>query len=88
MNVEIAEETENEYEVEEILEARRISGRPHYLVRWKGYDTSENTWEPIENLRGCPQLVQQFHQKNRQPGRISPSPPEQKGTEDRTSGSE
>jgi hypothetical protein len=33
MNVEIEEETENEYKVEEILETKRISGRPYYLVR-------------------------------------------------------
>jgi hypothetical protein len=42
INVEIEEETENEYKVEEILETKRISGRPHYLMRWKGYDTSKN----------------------------------------------
>jgi hypothetical protein len=32
-NVEIEEETENEYEVDKILEMKRISGKPHYLVR-------------------------------------------------------
>ena len=62
-NVEIEEETENEYEVEEILATERISGQPHYLVKWKGYDTSDNTWEPIGNLMGCHQLVRQFHQQ-------------------------
>jgi transposase InsO family protein len=59
-NVQIEEESEDEYEVEEILDRQRISGKPHYLVKWKGYDTSENTWEPIENLRDCHQLVQQY----------------------------
>ena len=43
INVEIEEETENEYEVERILNMKRVNGRPHYLVKWKGYDTSENT---------------------------------------------
>ena len=32
INIEI-EETENEYKVEKILETKRISGRPHYLVK-------------------------------------------------------
>jgi hypothetical protein len=62
-NVEIEEETENEYEVENVLSMKRVSGKPHYLVKWKGYDTSENTWEPIENLTDCRQLVQQYHQQ-------------------------
>jgi hypothetical protein len=62
-NVEIEEETKDEYEVEEILATNKISGKPHYLVKWKGYDTSENTWEPIEHLMGCHQLIQQFHQE-------------------------
>ena len=32
-NIEIKEETENEYIVEKVLEMKRISGKPHYLVR-------------------------------------------------------
>jgi hypothetical protein len=33
INIEIKEETKNEYKVKEILEIKRISGRPYYLVR-------------------------------------------------------
>jgi transposase InsO family protein len=62
-NVEIDDDTEQEYEVEEILSHKRVSGKPYYLVKWKDYDTSENTWEPIENLTGCHQLVQQYCSK-------------------------
>lgn len=46
------------YEVEQILEQRD----QRYLVKWKGYPTSENTWEPKENLDDCGRLIQQFHQ--------------------------
>jgi transposase InsO family protein len=104
-NVEIEEETEDEYEVEQILADRWHDNQQQLLVQWKGYPTSENTWEPIANLRGCHQLVQKYYQeakrtpaqraarksrnqKNRQPGKTSPSPPRWKGTGDRTSGSE
>ncbi|XP_031215387.1 histone-lysine N-methyltransferase SUV39H2 isoform X3 [Mastomys coucha] len=31
----------------------------YYLVKWKGWPDSTNTWEPLRNLR-CPQLLQQF----------------------------
>jgi hypothetical protein len=37
-NVEIeSEDEQEEYEVEKILEHERVNGRPHYLVKWKGY---------------------------------------------------
>jgi hypothetical protein len=32
-NIEIEEETENEYKVEGILATNKISGKPHYLVK-------------------------------------------------------
>ena len=52
--------SEDEYEVERILNYKQISRRPYYLVKWKGYDTSENTWEPIVNLKGCYQVIQDY----------------------------
>jgi hypothetical protein len=60
-NVEIEDEGEQEYEVEKILDSKKVSGRAQYLVKWKGYDTLENTWEPIENLTGCLKKVQEYH---------------------------
>jgi len=50
---------EDQFEVEEIL---RQEGQ-EYLIKWKGYPTSENTWEPIENLKHCQHRLQQFRQK-------------------------
>jgi len=55
-----------EYQVENILEKRMISGKTHYLIKWKGYNTSENTWEPIENLNGCARTLQHFERGRRQ----------------------
>lgn len=83
-NVEIEEETEQEYEVEKILEYKRVNGKPYYLIKWVGYDTSENTWEPIEHLTDCRRLVQQFHQelkdqrppRRKEKGDQSPQPSE------------
>ena len=61
-NIELAEETE-EYEVERVLDMQMVDNQPFYLIKWKGYDTSENTWEPINNLINCQLLLQDFHQQ-------------------------
>lgn len=50
------EEEEDEFEVEEIL--KRCGQR--YLIKWKGYPHSENTWEPIQNLGNCQMVLRQF----------------------------
>ena len=41
-------ESEEEWEVEEILDSRRTRGRLQYLVKWRGF--TDPTWEPEENL--------------------------------------
>ena len=39
-------EGEHEYEVEAII-AHKRQGRGHiYLIKWKGYPTGDNSWEP------------------------------------------
>ena len=55
-------EPDEEYEVERILGKKMISGTAHYLVKWKGYDTSELTWEPKTNLKNCTRMLQQFEE--------------------------
>lgn len=50
------EEEDSEFEVEEIVNQRVFRKRIQYEVRWRGYDSSENTWEPAENLQDCAAL--------------------------------
>ena len=46
------------YEVERIV-ARRPRGRKHkFFVKWKGYSSAENTWEPEEHLSN--ELIDSF----------------------------
>lgn len=48
---EIGGEEDEHLEIEELLEvAEDEYGEPIWLVEWKGYDESENSWEPRENL--------------------------------------
>ncbi|KAH9753141.1 DNA (cytosine-5)-methyltransferase CMT2 [Citrus sinensis] len=32
----------------------------NFKVHWKGYSTSEDSWEPIEGLRNCPERIKEF----------------------------
>lgn len=49
-----------EYEVEKILDVKKLRGKTHYLVKWKGFHDHDNTWEPKENLGHAKALVSQF----------------------------
>lgn len=54
-------ENETEYEVREILDCKFRGKRLFYLVDWEGFDASERTWEPEENLKNCKEIVAVFH---------------------------
>lgn len=41
---------EDFYEVDEILDYKCIKHRKYYLIKWKGYSSVDNTWEPLSNL--------------------------------------
>ena len=47
------------FEVEDILEKRLTRGRVDYLVRWKGFDSSADSWEPRANLH-CDEQLKAF----------------------------
>ena len=55
---------EIEYEVDKILDSRKVRNKVKYLVSWKGYSPGENTWEPPGNLRNSQELVSAFHLSN------------------------
>ncbi|VDL18896.1 unnamed protein product [Hymenolepis diminuta] len=53
------------FQVEAILDERRVNDQLTYKVRWVGYPSSEDTWEPEENLVGVRDLIDQFHKQKR-----------------------
>ena len=61
--IELEDEDEPEYEVEEILNSQIRWRRLEYRVRWKGYDKSHDTWEPAANLKNAGRKVAAFHKK-------------------------
>ncbi len=55
-------EGEEEYKVERIV-AHRVFGRSkrlQYLIKWKGYPESDNSWEPADQVH-APDLVKHYH---------------------------
>lgn len=59
-----AKSSNNEYEVEAIIDSRKSKDRTKYLIRWKGYDESDDTWE-FEDTLNCPDLIKAFHKKSK-----------------------
>jgi hypothetical protein len=68
---------DQEYEVEELLDARRVNNQQQYLVKWKGYSQEENTWEPLRHLSNCPEKIAQYHQRHPDQPRVTPTQTEQ-----------
>jgi hypothetical protein len=58
-----AEDEEEEWDVEEILDSRISNKRLEYLVKWLDFDATENSWEPAKNLH-CPEKVANFQRQN------------------------
>ncbi|KAF8755009.1 hypothetical protein RHS01_05559 [Rhizoctonia solani] len=53
-------EGEEEYEVEGITDAEEQNGKWFFRVKWKGYGSEENTWEPRENLKNAEKILKKY----------------------------
>ncbi|XP_077435665.1 M-phase phosphoprotein 8 isoform X5 [Vanacampus margaritifer] len=51
------DEEENVYEVERIIDMRLEEGEVLYRVRWKGYCSDDDTWEPEGHLEDCREVL-------------------------------
>jgi len=58
-------EGEEEWEVERILNKRRVRGKDKYLVRWKGFTAESDTWEGRENLENAKEAIEEFEKEYR-----------------------
>ena len=56
-------EGEEEWEVEKIMNKRKVWGRDKYLVQWKECTVEENTWKSKENLKNVMELVEEFERE-------------------------
>jgi hypothetical protein len=53
--------SEEEYEVEAILDSQMCYNRLEYLVKWKGYDERHNQWEVHTQIHAKPKIAQFHH---------------------------
>ena len=54
---------ELEYEVEEILEEKIVKNKTWYLVKWKGYDRADATWQPERDVDNAQEALMRFKAK-------------------------
>ncbi|KAM0255665.1 hypothetical protein ACHAQJ_005508 [Trichoderma viride] len=54
-----------EWEVEQIVDSRidEETLQHWFKVKWKGYTSKHNTWEPKKNLANCKTLVEKYEEK-------------------------
>ena len=53
-------EGEKEWEMERILNKRKVRGTEKYLVQWKGFMVEHDIWKKKENLVNTSELVDEF----------------------------
>ena len=51
-----------EWEVEKILNKKKMRGIEKYLIRWKGFMVEGDIWERKENLKNVEELIEEFEQ--------------------------
>ncbi|KAF8737683.1 hypothetical protein RHS02_06087, partial [Rhizoctonia solani] len=54
---------EEEYKVEGITDMEERNGEWFFRVKWKGYGSEENTWEPRENLKNTKKILKNFEKE-------------------------
>lgn len=57
--------SDKEWEVEEIVAVRTTeAGTEEFLVKWRGYSSEDNTWEPADNVANCHEEIARFRETN------------------------
>ncbi|XP_010549732.1 PREDICTED: chromo domain-containing protein LHP1 [Tarenaya hassleriana] len=56
------------FEIEAIRRKRVRKGKLQYLIKWRGWPETANTWEPLENLQSCSDFIDAFEESLR-PGK-------------------
>ncbi|KAL5699807.1 La ribonucleoprotein [Ranunculus cassubicifolius] len=52
------------FEIEAVRGKRTRKGKRQYLIKWRGWPETANTWEPFDNLQSCSDIIQAFEQRS------------------------
>lgn len=58
------ENDDNDFEVEQILNHKKKKGKLYFLVRWKGFEPDDDSWEPEANLN-CEKILKNYLSHNK-----------------------
>ena len=50
------------YIVQKLLDKKEENGGVKYLVKWLDYDIKDSSWEPIENLNTCSEVIEEYEE--------------------------
>ena len=68
-----------QFVVEEILSHRGAGGKLEFLVKWEGYGSELNSWEPLKSFQGTDMVEKYFKKQSNIPSNepllLDPSPP-------------
>jgi hypothetical protein len=59
------EDLQDEWKVEEIRDSKRIDGKRYYLIKWMGWPSEYDSWEPEEHLENASEAVARFKRRYR-----------------------
>ncbi|KAG1412531.1 hypothetical protein G6F58_007964 [Rhizopus delemar] len=62
----ISEEQSEVYDVEAVIDHKGTPGNWLYLVRWKGYDAKDDTWEPEKHFHDNRPILKYWNRRNGQ----------------------
>ncbi|KAF8759701.1 hypothetical protein RHS01_02244 [Rhizoctonia solani] len=65
---------EEEYKVKGITDAEERNGKWFFRVKWKGYGSEENTWEPWENLKNAEKILEKYEKEVKKKALALPRP--------------
>jgi hypothetical protein len=66
----IDDEGYDQWEVEAVLNKKRVGNKVKYLIKWKGYSAYNNTWEPVEHLMNAKEYIEEFEAAQAEKKRI------------------